>query len=90
VSLECRDEFFAQAWVGQDQDFVSGPQPHAFRDGYELAVSYDEADPCVSGKAGYLADGAAVGGRACLDGEVVHAAWLVLQPYPQGPGLRFD
>jgi hypothetical protein len=48
--------------------------------GGELAVSDDEADPCVAGEAGYLADRTAVGGRACLDGEVVDAAGL------SGPG----
>src|SRR5215469_8314924 len=47
--------------VGQDEDFVAGPQRGVRADGDQAAVPDDQADPDVF-PAGELADGAAVGG----------------------------
>src|SRR5579859_1669893 len=86
-SREGPGQLVVQVGLCLDEDVVSRLQPGIGLDGHELAVAHDEADPCFAGQAGELVDGAAVGGRAGGDGELVDAGGLVPQPDSQRPGL---
>jgi hypothetical protein len=87
VSFEGGAQVFVQLGGCQDQDIVPGSQFGVTFDGDGRAIPHYEADPGVAREVGQVLDGAAIGSRAGLDREPVHAAGLIAQPHPQRPRL---